>query len=557
VTVGFVGAGYVKLVFMPNVEADYVVAMVTMPLGTPVEKTREAVGQIESAALQLREQLDKERPPDRPSTFKQMLTSIGEQPFAVIQGRNNGQALASASGSHLGEVNIELASGDDRSLSSEEVMRRWRDLAGNIPGAVQLTYTASLFSAGEDINIQLTGPDMQALIMASEELRERLAEYPGVSGIADSFRTGKEEVKLRLKPQAELLGLSMADLARQVRQAFYGEEAQRIQRGRDEVKVMVRYPEAERRSLGNLEQMRIRTPSGAEVPFSQVAVADVGRGFSTITRVDRRRAISVTADVDAATANATEIVDSVTANILPGILQRYPGMRYTLEGTQREQQETLESLAQGFVFALIVIYALMAIPFKSYVQPIIVLTAVPFGLVGAVAGHLLMGMDLSVLSMCGMVALTGVVVNDSLVLVDFINRRVREEGATLMDAVSSAGVARFRPIMLTSLTTFAGLTPLLLETSVQAQFLIPMAISLAFGVVFATVITLGIVPASYLILDDMMKLPALVWGWVLRMWGAKKTAPANEDIRPESWAPKPVAHPGPSWRPAGEEGGAD
>jgi multidrug efflux pump subunit AcrB len=486
-----------------------------------------------------------------------MLTSIGEQPFAVIQGRNNGQALASASGSHLGEVNIELASGEARTISSEEVMRRWRDLAGTIPGAVQLTYTASLFSAGEDINIQLSGPNMQVLTIASEELRARLAEYPGVSSIADSFRTGKEEVKLRIKPQAELLGLSMADLARQVRHAFYGEEAQRIQRGRDEVKVMVRYPEEERRSLGNLEQMRIRTPAGAEVPFSQVADADVGRGFSTITRVDHRRTINVTADVDDATANATEIINSVTANVMPDILQRYPGIRYSLEGTQREQQESIEALGKGFVFALLVIYALMAIPFRSYTQPLIVLSAVPFGLVGAVAGHLIMGMDLSVLSLCGMVALTGVVVNDSLVLVDFINRRVRNEGATLLDAVSGAGVARFRPIMLTSLTTFAGLTPLLLETSVQAQFLIPMAISLAFGVIFATFITLGIVPAGYLILDDLTKLPGVVRVWIRRIWGAGESAPAEEDIRPESWAPRPVANPGPSWRPAREEGGGD
>ena len=541
VTMGIVAAGYVKLVFMPNVEADYVVAMLTMPLGTPVEQTGEAVRQIEAAALTLREELDGNREADQPSTFRQMLTSVGEQPFAVIQGRNGGQATASVSGAHLGEVNIELASSEFRSISSEQVMRRWRDLAGSIPGAVQLTYTASLFTAGDDINIQLSGPNMQALSAASEELRQRLAEYPGVSGIADSFRTGKEEVKLRIKPQAEQLGLSMADLARQVRQAFFGEEAQRIQRGRDEVKVMVRYPEAERRSLSNLEQMRIRTPAGDEVPFSLVADVNVGRGFSTITRVDRRRTINVTADVDAATANANEILESVTANVMPGILASYPGVRYTLEGTQREQQQSVEALGKGFLFSVLVIYALMAIPFKSYVQPVIVLSAVPFGLVGAVAGHLLMGMDLSVLSLCGMVALTGVVVNDSLVLVDFINRKVREEGEALLDAVSSAGVERFRPIMLTSLTTFAGLTPLLMETSVPAQCLSPMAISLAVGVLFATVITLGIVPASYLILDDLLRVPQTLRTWLRSprtktadQWETEQDREPSLPLRPDS-----------------------
>ncbi len=548
ITAGAVGAGWVKLVFMPNVEADYVVAMVTMPLGTPVSKTEEAVRQIESAALQLREELDGNRSPDEASNFKQMLTSVGEQPFAVIQGKNNGQALASASGAHLGEVNIELATSELRTVSSEHVMRRWRELAGPVAGAVQLTYTASLFSAGDDVNIQLSGPDMRALRAASEELRQRLAQYPGVSSIADSFRSGKEEVKLRIKPQAEQLGLSMSDLARQVRQAFYGEEAQRIQRGRDELKVMVRYPEQERRSLASLEQMRIRTPNGAEVPFSQVADANVGRGFSTITRVDRNRTINVTADVDEAAANANDILTDVTTNVMPGLLARYPGLRYSLEGTQREQQQSVDALGKGFLFSLLVIYALMAIPFKSYIQPVIVLSAVPFGLVGAVAGHLLMGMDLSVLSLCGMVALTGVVVNDSLVLVDFINRKVREEGATVLEAVSNAGVERFRPIMLTSLTTFAGLTPLLLETSVQAQFLIPMAISLAFGVLFATFITLGIVPAGYLILEDMLRIPAVLRGW-LRLPASGRKEPA----KPEDWAPTPSPRPSPTLDPASED----
>ncbi len=514
IVAGIVGAGWVKLVFMPNVESDYVIADLSMPLGVPAKATERAALQIENAALQLQKQIDAEgnHSEEDISIFQQILTSVGEQPFLAQMRQNSGAAGGVNTSSHLAEITIELAPSEQRimDMDSEQVARRWRELTGPVPDAVELTFTASLFVMGEAINIQLTGPDMEELRQVSEELQTKLADYNGVYNIADSFREGKAEVKLSIKPAAEQLGVTLSELARQVRQGFYGEEAQRIQRGRDDVRVMVRYPAEDRRSLGNLEDMRVRTPEGAEVPFSSVAEADMGRGYATIKRVNRQRAINVTADVDSAIANENEVIAAIKSTTLPELLKDHPRVFYTLEGVQNEQRETTEALSKGFVFALLGIYMLMAIPFKSYIQPLIVLAAVPFGLVGAVWGHMIMRMDLSVLSLLGMVALTGVVVNDSLILVDYVNHNVRA-GVPLFEAIRTAGVRRFRPILLTSLTTFAGLTPLLFEKSVQAQFLIPMAVSLGFGVLFSTLITLAIVPCSYAILEDVRKVFTRLW----------------------------------------------
>ncbi|MBT5832749.1 MAG: efflux RND transporter permease subunit, partial [Candidatus Latescibacteria bacterium] len=360
-------------------------------------------------------------------------------------------------------------------------------------------------SSGEPINVQFSGPNYDELKVVSAKLKEKLAEYPGVIEINDSFRSGKQEVKLSLTREAEVLGLTLIDLARQVRQAFFGEEAQRIQRGRDDIRVMVRYPESERKSLGNLEEMYIRTPNGSEVPFSVAANAELGRGYASIKRADRKKVINVTADVDAKIANANEILADITSTVLPQVLADHPRIRFDLEGEQREQRETMGGLGQGFLVALLVIYILLAIPFKSYVQPIIVMTAIPFGIVGAAWGHAFLGMDLTIMSMFGIVALTGVVVNDSLVMVDFINRQ-RASGHSVHSAIREAGAARFRPILLTSVTTFAGLSPILFEKSLQAQFLIPMATSLGFGVLFATFITLILVPVLYNIIEDLLDL---------------------------------------------------
>ena len=495
---GLIGGGWIRFSFFPQVPADNVAAILTMPQGTPAEITARAVRRLESSAFQIEDELESQY---NQEVFTHMLAVVGDQPLRSVQRQNTG-SNSFISGGHLGEVNIELTPAEERSISSVEIARRWRELTGPIPDATELTYTSSLFSAGDPINIQLTGPDYVELRAAAEKLKSKLAEYPGVQDIADSFRPGKKEVKLSLTREARLLGITISDLARQVRQAFYGEEAQRIQRGRDDVRVMVRYPEPERRSLNNLETMRIRTPEGAEVPFSVAARTEPGRGYAAINRTDRQRVVTVTADVDQNRANTNEIIGDVTTHVLPAIVADHPRIRYTLEGEQREQQESVSGLVRSFGIALIVIFGLLAIPFRSYLQPLIIMAIIPFGFVGAVWGHVIMGLNLTILSLFGLVALSGVVINDSLVLVHFINRR-RAEGKRLNHAIREAGAARFRPIVLTSLTTFGGLTPLLFETSLQAQFLIPMATSLGFGVIFGTAVILILVPVTYAILEDI------------------------------------------------------
>jgi multidrug efflux pump subunit AcrB len=401
---------------------------------------------------------------------------------------------------------VELVAAEQRDVTVDELTRRWREATGQIPGAEELTFSSSIMSAGAPVHLEMSGSDLGRLRAAARLAQHRLASYAGVIDIADSFRGGKPELELEILPSAEALGLSLSDLARQVRQAFYGHEVQRIQRGRDDVRVMVRYPAGERRSLGDLEDMRIRTADGTAVPFSSVALASRKEGFASINRVDRRRVVSVTADVDLSVANSNEILEQFKREAMPEILSIHPGIQISFEGEQREQSDFLTSLARGWAIALLVIYALLAIPLRSYLQPLVIMSAIPFGVVGATWGHILMGHDLSMFSVIGVVALSGVVVNDSLVLVVYVNQR-RAEGLDLRSALVAAAVARFRAIMLTSLTTFAGLTPLLLEKSVQAKILIPMGIALAFGVIAATAITLILVPAGYLILEDLIRQP--------------------------------------------------
>ncbi len=500
-SMAIVASGAMKFTFFPPIESDYVSATLTMPRGIPVEATEDAVSQLEAAVGRVARSLDDRYGTERGPIIRHVLASVGEHPSARDQHGGGGSRPVSSS-SHLGEVSIELQSADGRPISALDVAQAWREETGTISDAVELTYRASIFSAGDPIHFRLQSSNVDDLRTASAKLKARLAEYPGVIDIRDSYREGKEEIQLSILPSAESLGLSLEDLARQVRHAFYGAEAQRIQRGRDDVRVMVRYPESERRSLGDLDAMRIRTPEGAEVPFGLVAKAERGRGFASIWRTNRMRVIRVNADVDRSRANANEVMADLGVNFMPQLLAEHPGLSYRLHGEQREQAKVVGGLIRGFGIALVMIYALLAIPLRSYSQPLIIMAVIPFGLVGAILGHLLMGSGLSMMSVFGTVALAGVVVNASLVMVHYVNRR-REEGDPLESAVRAAGVARFRPIVLTSLTTFAGLTPLLLEKSVSAQFLIPMAISLAFGVVFATVVTLFLVPSAYMILEDL------------------------------------------------------
>jgi len=496
--VALIASGRVIFGFFPAVEGDRVYAQLEMPEGTSVDITARAAERLENAAEVLRGELDERITPADGSVIVNMLTSIG----AVVE--RDGPRRGSGSGrSHFAEVVIELlpiAERDD--LSAKAVSRRWRELAGDIPDAVKLTFNADAFSAGEPINYQLSGKNVERMQQAAAELRAELGRYTGVFDIADSFRSGKQEIKLALLPEARNLGLTLNDLARQVRNGFYGVEAQRIQRGQDEVRVMVRFPETERTSIGNLEDMYIRTPDGSEVPFYSVARFDIGRGFSSIRRVDGRRVVNVTADVDRSRASPEKVNASIQREVLPALMAKYRGIDISLSGEQEERTEAMTGLAYGAILALVIIYALLAVPLRSYVQPLVIMSVIPFGAVGAIVGHWVMGELLVFFSALGIVALSGVVVNSSLVLVDYVNRQ-RRVGVALMDAVLSAGVVRFRPILLTSVTTFVGLLPLMATASPATAFVIPMAVSLAFGVLFATFITLFLVPALYCISEDL------------------------------------------------------
>ncbi len=496
IALGLVASGRVVFQFFPSIASDQIRATLTMPFGTPLETTAAAVERMEMAATILREEVDRE--------------TEGESMVMSIQstlGRHMGQGGPEVSFSvpgveHLGEVALTLVPEAERDLSTAEFVRRWRELTGPVPEAVELKFSAERVSAGQALALQLSGRDIDELRAAAAELRGELEGYSGVFDISDSFRAGKREIQLSILPGGELLGLTQTDLARQVREAFYGAEVQRIPRGSEEVKVMVRYPQSERRSVGDLEDLRIRTADGTEVPFATVASAELGHGYAAIQRTDRRRRVTVTADVDRSVTTPEEVMASVLETRLPKILERHPGVGFSLEGEQRERTRAMGGLAQGFGLVLILIYALLAIPLKSYLQPLVIMSAIPFGAIGAVVGHIVLGWDLVFFSILGIVALSGVVVNDSLVLVDYVNRKI-SEGMNTLEAVISAGTTRFRAILLTSVTTLVGLLPLMFNDNPIVFPLVPIAISLGFGIVFATMITLILVPCSLIVLDDI------------------------------------------------------
>ena len=503
-SVSLVAGGFLKFSMMPKVDSDNMTALLTMPQGTPVEQTAAVLERIEAAAVRVAAEHDGVQADGLPSVVRHISNTVGQHPTAGGHGPRATQQTGGDS-SHLGEINVELLGAEDRDVGSGVLLKRWRELVGEVPGAVSLTFHANMFSAGDPVSVQLSHRDFDTLLRAVDRLKLIVAEYPGTRDVADSFLPGKKELKLSLTDEGRAAGLTLSGLARQVRAGFYGHEVQRIQRGRDDIRVMVRYPAGERRSRGDIDEMRIRMPNGSEVPFTTVASVEEGRGYAVINRIDRRRVVTVTADVEESVANANEISADLRKNVLPGMAAEFPGLSFDFEGEQREQQESMSSLGRNFLVAQLAIFALLAIPFKSYAQPLIIMSAIPFGLVGAVFGHMLMGLNMTMLSLFGMVALTGVVVNDSLILIDLINRR-RTEGASIDQAIRESGERRFRPIMLTTATTFLGLTPMIFETSMQAKFLIPMAVSLGYGILFATAITLILIPTLYRILEDLKAL---------------------------------------------------
>ena len=393
---------------------------------------------------------------------------------------------------------------NESGIGTAQLVKEWRELIGPLPGAENLTFRAEFGRGGDPIDIQLSATDLQTLEQVASEVKERIRTYPTAFEIADSLSDGKEELQIELTEQGYAMGMSNSWITRQVRDAYFGSQIQRIQRGRDDVRVMLRFPLSERQSIAKLNDMLINTPTGGKVPLSHVATLKPGKSPSAIKRIDRYRTVNVTADVDKNATNMTTLNADLN-QFLTELMSKYPGVSYTLEGEAREQADSFNSLTWGLVFVFFIIYCLLAIPFKSYLQPIIVMSVIPFGAIGAIIGHWIMGMDLTIMSLLGLMALIGVVVNDSLVLVDFINGKVRA-GEKVFDAVLIAAQSRFRPVMLTSLTTFIGLMPLLFEKATQAQFLIPMAVSLGFGIIFATFITLILVPVNYLLVEDVKNL---------------------------------------------------
>ena len=475
------GGGYLKSAFFPRVNSDFVVGNVEMPQGGAFSDTQAMRDRMILAAEEIKARYN------------------AEPRFAETGAIDN--ILGVAGGNKIDLV-MQTVNDD---LDTEEVAKRLRERLGDLSEAKDVRFDYTIRDPGKPITLQFASDSIADLELLSDDVRASLERYPGVFDISDSFDAPLEELVLFLKPAAENLGITLADVARQIRQAFYGEEVQRIPRDGEDIRVMVRYPEAERKAIANINSMYIRTSDGREVPFSAVATYRVETGYQSIERVDRLRTLEVVADVADDGAAPRAIVESILQNDAPKWLQMYPGLSITMDGELQEEIEFQQAMVYLGMLSMLVIFGLMAVAFKSYWQPFLVLTAVPFGLMGAIFGHWILGWQVSMFSIMGVIACAGVVVNDNLVLIDRINN-LRSEGMDLESALLQGATDRFRPIILTSVTTFVGLVPIMLETSVQAQFLIPMVVSLSFGVMFATGVTLVLVPALYLLGDDIGKL---------------------------------------------------
>jgi multidrug efflux pump subunit AcrB len=507
-TLSLIAGGRILFTFFPKIDTDQARALVTLPYGSPVGDTRAVLDRLVQAAHQVM----REHGNDQMSRGLMVRLGAWDPEF-----RAPGQV--DSSGSHLGQVSIYFVPAHERTITSAQFLEAWRQAAGEIPGVETISFQyAAGPGAQAPIDLQLSHRDLAVLERAAEEAAARLGEFAGVRDVDPGFTRGKEQIDFKLTPAARSLGITELDLARQVRAAFFGAEAVRLQRGRDELRVYVRLPREQRSSEYDIDQLLLRTPQGGEVPLAQAATLERGSSYTQIFRTDGRRTVFVTADVQEGT-DANQIVGSMMTEVLPALAGKHPGLRFGYGGQQKEQQESLQALALGFVVAVLVIFGLIAVGLRSYVQPLIILSAIPFGLVGAVFGHLVMGFDLSLISMFGLVAVSGVVVNDSIVLVHATNR-FRDQGMTAEQAAIAAGSRRFRPVLLTSLTTFFGLIPIVFETSVQARFLVPMAISIAFGVLFSTGTTLFLVPSAVVIINDVKR-------GLARLLGGDGRAPAK------------------------------
>lgn len=472
---GYVLSGRIARILMPRVESDSSVVTAMLPYGSAFSKADDVCRKLVTSAEEA----------VRENGGEQLAEGI----FALI----NENKI---------EVTVYLTDPDSRPISTSKLTQLWRERVGSVPGLESLRFESDRGGPGSGaaLTIELSHRDIDVLDRASEDLAEKLADFPNVKDIDDGYTPGKRQLDYSLTDEGHSLGLTQQALARQLRNAFYGSEAVRQQRGRNEIKIKVRLPREQRVRHYDLEELLIRTPQGKDVPLRQIANVESGRSYTTINRRNGRRTVTVTADVEPM-SQTSQVMATLESDLLPQLRNDFRGLSYRWEGRQQDLRESSASLFSGLALALFAIYALLAIPFGSYFQPIIVMVAIPFGVIGAVLGHMIMGYSLSLMSLMGIVALCGVVVNDSLVLIDYTNRLTRQ-GALPFEAIHQAGMRRFRPILLTTMTTFGGLAPMIFETSRQARFMIPMAISLGFGIVFATTITLVIVPCLYLMVND-------------------------------------------------------
>jgi hydrophobic/amphiphilic exporter-1 (mainly G- bacteria), HAE1 family len=493
VSAGVVRSGKVPFVVLPRIDSNVLMLMIAYPNGTPATVTDTATKRLEAALAKVNEQTINESLTDR------------EEGVVIAMHRAVGHGASStgevSSGSHVGSITVSLIDSGYRQVSAQEIVSRWRKAAGEFPGTEVLYFSTGPrgpAAAPIEFSLLAASEDLDRLNAAVESCTERLAEYPGVFDITAGSKPGKFEYRLKIKDEARQLGVTLGEVSRTVRAAYYGEEAMRLQRGRHEVELRVRYPREQRRSLSDFRQLRHRNSDGIERPLTELVDIEVGRSDSIIRRIDQKRSITVSADVDEDSANAFDISSDLQANFLAELQAEFPEVTIRWGGQRQQTNNSMLSMLYGFGFVIVGMYLLLTIEFKSYIQPLLVLTIIPFGCIGAIAGHLVMGLSLTLFSVYGLVALAGVVVNDSIVLIDFINRRIAD-GLPLEDALLDAGRRRFRPVVLTSVTTIAGMLPILLETSRQALVLIPMATSLAFGLTLATVLVLILAPTFYLV----------------------------------------------------------
>jgi multidrug efflux pump subunit AcrB len=499
ICIGLLQSGQVRFVFFPSIEGNRLSASLTMPEGTPFERTDIAIRRMTDAAYKVATVV-------REETGETLFVSVTSTSGGSTSSNNGPGSQSSFTGEeNIGQVRIQLTPYGQRFMSAAEVERRWRNEIGSIEGAERVNFSSSLVHFGSDIKIELAHENEQKLVAAITDMKQRLAMVDGVNQIEDGFDLGKRQLVFELTPAGRAAGLREADIAIQVRRGFFGEEVQRIQRGREEIRVYVRYPESTRASLDALDNFRVELPDGGSAPLLMVASVEESRAYSSIERVDGRRVVTVSADVDEAVSTPNLANETILTSVMPALEQSYPGLRWVSAGAAREQDENLATLGSAFIVVVLVIYALIATQLRSYIQPVAILVAIPLGVAGAVLGHFVLGFSLSFVSIFGIVALAGVAVNASVVMVDLYNQ-YRLEGSSPLKAAADSAARRFRPVLLTTLTTALGLAPLLLEQSLQAQFLIPMAVSLGFGIVVSAFMVIFVTPSVAVIVDDLRKL---------------------------------------------------